>query len=104
VRRPRRPDPAGPDDRDNAQVFERSVRLDNGDGTHSTGRIDLFKRGCFVLEAKQGSAAEDTAQPMLSAFNPEEEGHGDPRHERLGRGDGAGPRAGGPIHSFESNR
>jgi len=29
--------------------------MDNGDGNTTTGFIDLYKRGCFVLEAKQGS-------------------------------------------------
>lgn len=46
-----RPDPATPDDSRNAYVFERAVPLPEG----SVGRIDLYKRGCFVLEAKQGS-------------------------------------------------
>jgi hypothetical protein len=36
------------------------VRFDHGDGSHSTGRIDLYKRGCFVLETKQGVAAGHT--------------------------------------------
>ena len=51
-----RPDPSRADDQGNAYVFERAVHFDHGDGTHSAGRIDLYKRGCFVLEAKQGSA------------------------------------------------
>lgn len=50
-----RPQPAQADDAQNAYVFERAVTFDNGDGTTSAGRIDLYKRGCFVLEAKQGS-------------------------------------------------
>jgi SAM-dependent methyltransferase len=50
-----RPDPAGPDDNQNAYVFERGVAFENGDGTTSPGRMDLYRRGCFVLEAKQGS-------------------------------------------------
>ncbi|HTE17881.1 MAG TPA: type IIL restriction-modification enzyme MmeI, partial [Armatimonadota bacterium] len=50
-----RPDPTRPDDEQNAYVFERAVTFRNGDGTTSTGRIDLYRRGCFVLEAKQGS-------------------------------------------------
>jgi hypothetical protein len=50
-----RPEPTRPDDRDNAYVFERSVTFLHGDGSSSVGRIDLYKRGCFVLEAKQGS-------------------------------------------------
>ncbi len=50
-----RPEPTRPDDAENAYVFERAVTFQNGDGTTSPGRIDLYKRGCFVLEAKQGS-------------------------------------------------
>jgi hypothetical protein len=65
-----RPDPARPGDRDNAYVFERLVRFDDGDGSHSTGRIDLYQRGGFVLEAKQGSAATDPAQPLLLPVEP----------------------------------
>ncbi|MDX9972038.1 MAG: class I SAM-dependent DNA methyltransferase [FCB group bacterium] len=47
-----RPDPAANDFSLNAYVFERAVTFHNGDGTTSAGRIDLYKRGCFVLEAK----------------------------------------------------
>jgi hypothetical protein len=50
-----RPEPARPDDTQNSYVFERAVQFHNGDGTTSSGRIDLYKKGCFVLEAKQGS-------------------------------------------------
>ena len=56
-----RPDPAGPDDRHNAYVFDRHVTFNNGDGTTSAGFIDLYKRGCFVLEAKQGTERQQTA-------------------------------------------
>jgi hypothetical protein len=52
-----RPDPSVPDDTKNQYVFERAVHFHNGDGTTSTGRIDLYKQGCFVLEAKQGRDA-----------------------------------------------
>ena len=58
------PEPTRPDDQDNAYVFERSVPMDDGDGNTTVGRIDLYKRGCFVLEAKQGStvaAADELA-------------------------------------------
>jgi hypothetical protein len=48
------PEPTTPDDSENAYVFERSVTFHHSDGSTSTGRIDLYKRGCFVLEAKQG--------------------------------------------------
>lgn len=45
----------GPDDDKNAYVFERSVPFLNPDGSTTIKRIDLYKRDCFVLEAKQGS-------------------------------------------------
>ncbi len=49
------------DDTTNDYVFERRVFQDNGDGTQSFGRIDCYKRDCFVLEAKQGSEADRAA-------------------------------------------
>ena len=45
----------------NDYVFERRVFQDNGDGTTSFGRVDCYKRGCFILEAKQGSEADRDA-------------------------------------------
>jgi hypothetical protein len=45
------PRPKTPFEHENAYVFEKSVP--SGHGT--TNSIDLYKRGCFVLEAKQGS-------------------------------------------------
>jgi len=56
-----RPEPTRPDDADNAYVFERSVTFHNPDGSSSVGRIDLYKRGCFILEAKQGSTRPEPA-------------------------------------------
>jgi len=50
-----RPEPSRDRDALNEYVFERAVVFDNGDGTTTTKFIDLYKRGCFVLEAKQGS-------------------------------------------------
>ncbi|TVS20879.1 MAG: class I SAM-dependent DNA methyltransferase, partial [Planctomycetaceae bacterium] len=61
-----RPEPTVEDDSQNAYVFERNVQFDNLDGTYSTCRIDLYKRGCFVLESKQGVQQQETA-PVLSA-------------------------------------
>lgn len=49
------------DDTHNAYVFERRVFQDNGDGTQSFGRIDCYKRDCFILEAKQGSESDRAA-------------------------------------------
>ncbi|MFZ2360609.1 MAG: type IIL restriction-modification enzyme MmeI, partial [Anaerolineae bacterium] len=56
-----RPDPTVADEADNAYVFEKAVPLPSG----SVGRIDLYRRGCFVLEAKQGSELHQPA-PALS--------------------------------------
>ncbi|MFS2111272.1 class I SAM-dependent DNA methyltransferase [Sphingomonas sp. Sphisp140] len=47
------PDPAGATHENNDYVFERVVRDVDGDGHVRIGRIDLYRRGCFVLEAKQ---------------------------------------------------
>lgn len=51
-----RPQPKRENDQGNAYVFERGVTFHHADGHTSTGRIDLYKRGHFVLEAKQGSS------------------------------------------------
>jgi len=48
-----RPEPAAADHSTNDYVFERVVRETLRDGTVSHQRIDLYKRGCFILEAKQ---------------------------------------------------
>ncbi|HWS28003.1 MAG TPA: type IIL restriction-modification enzyme MmeI, partial [Xanthomonadales bacterium] len=55
-----RPDPASEDTRDNAYVFERRVQFAHGDGSTSLGRIDLYKRGHFVCEAKKVKAGVHT--------------------------------------------
>ncbi|MBL8443450.1 MAG: class I SAM-dependent DNA methyltransferase, partial [Zoogloeaceae bacterium] len=47
------PNPAREDTRDNDYVFERRVIFRHGDGSASEGRIDCYKRGHFVLEAKK---------------------------------------------------
>jgi len=62
-----RPDPTKPDDSSNAYVFERNVTFHHPDGTTSTGRIDLYKRGCYVLEAKQGVEKREAAEALAAA-------------------------------------
>lgn len=49
------PDGTTTDTSENHYVFEKAVLFNNGDGTTSNGRVDLYKAGCFVLESKQGS-------------------------------------------------
>ncbi|WP_442482733.1 type IIL restriction-modification enzyme MmeI [Aeoliella sp. SH292] len=62
-----RPDPASDDNAQNAYVFERSVPLDNRDGTTTTGFIDLYRRQHFVCETKQGVERDDQQQPLSEA-------------------------------------
>lgn len=63
------PIPTVEDERQNLYVFEKAVFFKNGDGTVSNGRIDLYKEGCFVLEAKQGSAMRNPSPPLtLESF------------------------------------
>ncbi len=60
-------EPAQADDAGNAYVFERSVTFHHADGSTSTGRIDLYKRGCFILEAKQGVEKKVLAAALAAA-------------------------------------
>lgn len=66
-----RPDPASDDTAGNDYVFERGVKRRESEGAASTLRIDLYKRGCFILEAKQSRASQrDDGQQTL--FKPDE--------------------------------
>lgn len=47
------PNPADASRAKNDYVFERAVTFKDEAGKSGHGRIDLYKRGCFVLEAKQ---------------------------------------------------
>lgn len=69
------PDPAAATHEHNDYVFERAVTFRDEAGKTGHGRIDLYKRGCFVLEAKQsrqkGGAKEvalPTSQEVLPGF------------------------------------
>ena len=48
-----RPEPAGAGREGNDYVFERRLTRIGRDGGVSHPRVDLYKRGCFILEAKQ---------------------------------------------------
>lgn len=67
------PEPTVQDDDKNTYVFEKAVRIDNGDGTVATKRADLFKQGCFVCEAKQGSDGTDQGE-MFGSGGPQKKG------------------------------
>ena len=47
-------DSPGPKDSSPEYCFEKEIRLTHGDGTTTTGFMDLYRAGGFVLEAKQG--------------------------------------------------
>ena len=49
------PEPAVEDESRNAYVFERKVPARRLEGQTTANFIDLYKRGCFVLEAKQSA-------------------------------------------------
>src|SRR5438552_18794519 len=52
--------------RDQGYAFEFEVTQHHPDGTATRGRIDLYKRGCFVLESKQFQAAKCVGSPARS--------------------------------------
>ncbi len=57
-----RPDPTTGDPARDLYVFERdAIQVAEGQ-KQSIGKIDLYKDGCFLLEAKQGS---ETGNPKL---------------------------------------
>ncbi|RYD55729.1 MAG: class I SAM-dependent DNA methyltransferase [Sphingomonadales bacterium] len=66
------PDPADATHERNDYVFERAVTFHDEAGKTGHGRIDLYKRGCFVLEAKQsrqkGGAKEVAMAPEQAAL------------------------------------
>ncbi len=67
------PDPAGAMRERNDYVFERAVTVEESDGRVTTRRIDLYRRGCFVLEAKQSrepGGAKEVAFPAAQAPLP----------------------------------
>lgn len=64
----------------NDYVFERRVDFKHPDGSTTAGRIDLYKRDCFILEAKQ-SSKRPASQPSLPGL-PED-------HAQVKRGQAA---------------
>ena len=70
-----RPEPAGAERVLNDYVFERAVRRRPSDDIASSKRIDLYKKGAFILEAKQsrlpGGRNELPGQTSLFGDEPE---------------------------------
>ena len=75
-----RPEGSKVDVTQNAYVFERDVTEHHPDGSVSHRRIDLYRRGSFVLEAKQGVAKEAEQEASLLGKKPAKtsikKGHG----------------------------
>lgn len=66
------PDPSTEDNSHNNYVFERRIDFKHPDGTTSPGRIDLYKRNCFVLEAKQAAKRTQSKDPDQLELMPED--------------------------------
>ena len=69
-----RPDPSQELNELNDYVFERRVDFKHDDGSATPGRIDLYKRGCFVMEAKQSAKRVKArkADPRQPGLLPED--------------------------------
>ena len=64
------PEPASAAHEGNDYVFERAVKETGRDGSTSQKRIDLYKRNCFVLEAKQSRlSGEKNESPLLPGLD-----------------------------------
>jgi SAM-dependent methyltransferase len=62
-----RPEPSQADEAANTYIFDKAVFFQELDGATTTNFIDLYKRHCFVLEAKQGSNPQPESAPTLSS-------------------------------------
>ena len=68
------PEPSQSDNEYNDYTFERRIDFRHDDGGATPGRIDLYKRGCFVMEAKQSAKrkAKKGADPRQTDMLPED--------------------------------
>lgn len=72
------PDAPHPYSGNNIYVFEKRIVIQHTEGAAISGRIDLYKQGCFIWESKQGSAPEQQI--------PEKQKKGAYRHGMAVRG------------------
>lgn len=63
------PEPTQADEDANVYTFEKAVKIPEGDGTFSDGRIDLYRRGSFVLESKQGVERREAEEEALDSHS-----------------------------------
>ena len=68
-----KPNPATGDPEKDTYIFERDALTPHEGGTVSVGKVDLYKEGHFILEAKQGSEQDSkkvgTAKRNTPAWN-----------------------------------
>ena len=64
-----RPDPSEERNEYNDYTFERRIDFKHDDGGTTPGRIDLYKRGCFVMEAKQSAKRQTKKTADLRQTN-----------------------------------
>ena len=92
------PEPTQADESLNTYVFEKAVNLNNGDGTSSTGRVDLYRQKTFVLESKQGAErrAKELAEALATVTQQQRhrKGTATARNGPMGSGDACGLSAG----------
>lgn len=70
------PDPATPNERENAYVFDKRVPRHRDNQADTTAFMDLYRRGSFVMEAKQGSEGGDDTPLFGRVGAPGRSGHG----------------------------
>ena len=63
------PDPAGADNEFNRYVFDRAITRQKPDASSTTVWADLYKRGSFILETKQGANAADSPAAISHSFS-----------------------------------
>jgi len=79
------PDLAQENNQFNDYVFERRVDFKHSDGTRTPGRIDCYKRGAFILEAKQSSKRDSKPRDAQQlALLPEDGRQHKPGHAKRG--------------------
>lgn len=79
------PEPTQADEDANVYTFEKAVKIPEGDGTFSDGRIDCYRRGSFVLESKQGverREAEEEALATVTKGKKHRKGHAERNSSR----------------------
>ena len=62
------PDPSRPINEENLYSFERKVYVQRGDGAEELKRLDFYRKGCFVMESKQGQNKQNNHSKETPLF------------------------------------